>query len=163
MGQYAIWVGTLLAFNQPLILVTEPGKEEEAILRLARVGFENVLGVLQGGIDSWPHRLNTITSVDPEKFLHEAQGKLIIDVRTAEEFNAGHVEGAKHLTLSGMPANLKKLKKNDTYLIYCAGGYRSMIAASIMQKENFSNVINSGGGFNAIKQVGVQSINQVPQ
>lgn len=155
-GQYAVWVGTLIDINAPLVLVTEPDQEEEAILRLARVGYENVKGFLKGGIAAWDEELETISSVEPEKVAELLKkGNTIVDVRKHGEYNTGHVKDAQFVTLSDMPGNLKGLDKNATYLVHCAGGYRSMIAASIMKREGFREPKNVYGGFGAIKQTDV--------
>ncbi|UII27711.1 MBL fold metallo-hydrolase [Fulvivirga maritima] len=151
-GQYAVWVGSLLNINQPLVLVSEEGMEEEAIIRLARVGYENVKGYLAGGISSWNESLDTVESVSPKqvKLTNE-----ILDVRKGGEFNNGHIEGAQLVTLSEMPANLEGLDKDKTYYVHCAGGYRSMIASSLMKRAGFKNPINVYGGFKAMEEAGL--------
>lgn len=155
-GQYAVWVGTLIDINQPLVLVTEEGKEEEAVLRLARVGYENVKGYLKGGIAGWDEELDRISSIEPEDVASELEsGNMVLDVRKPGEYNAAHIKNAGFMTLSDMPQNLKHLDKDKRYLVHCAGGYRSMIAASIMKKEGFKNPVNVYGGFGAIKQTDV--------
>lgn len=155
-GQYAVWVGTLININDPLVLVTEPGKEEEAVLRLARIGYENVKGYLKGGIEAWDEPLEKIQSIEPEKVAAEIKkGSVVIDVRKHGEFNTAHIKDAKFLTLADMPENLTGLDKDKPYLVHCAGGYRSMVAASIMKKEGFKTPINVYGGFGAIQQTNV--------
>ncbi|ELR71270.1 Metallo-beta-lactamase family protein [Fulvivirga imtechensis AK7] len=159
-GQYAVWVGTLININDPLILVTEPGKEEEAVLRLARIGYENVKGFLKGGIEAWVEPLERIQSIEPEKVASRIKkGSVVLDVRKHGEFNTAHIKDALFITLAEMPDNLSGLDKEKDYLVHCAGGYRSMIAASIMKKEGFKNPINVYGGFGAIQQtnIGIES------
>ncbi|MBL3655058.1 MBL fold metallo-hydrolase [Fulvivirga sediminis] len=151
-GQYAVWVGSLFHINQPLVLVTEEGMEEEAVIRLARVGYENVKGYLAGGIKNWPESLDNIESIMPEKVKLSSE---ILDVRKVGEFNNGHIEGAQLLTLSEMPTNLQALDKDKTYFVHCAGGYRSMIAASLMKKNGFRHPINVYGGFKAMEEAGL--------
>jgi glyoxylase-like metal-dependent hydrolase (beta-lactamase superfamily II)/rhodanese-related sulfurtransferase len=157
-GQFAVWVGTLVDIKQALLLITDPGKESESILRLARVGFENVVGYLQGGIESWKESLETIKSIQP----HEMNGLMktaeVIDVRKPGEWSAGHVRGAAFLTLANMPANLEALNKSKPYLVYCGGGYRSMTAISLMRKNGFHNLTNIYGGFGAISQAGIEVV-----
>lgn len=155
-GQYAVWVGTLIDIRQPLVLVIDPGMEEEAILRLARVGYENVKGYLKGGIASWQDTLDTIRSIEPQEVATQLKsGKAILDVRKPGEFESAHIKGAHFMTLSEMPANLKGIDKEKSYFVHCAGGYRSMIAASIMKREGFKDPVNVYGGFGAIKETGV--------
>lgn len=161
-GQYAVWVGTLIDINQPLVLIVEPGMEEEAILRLARVGYENVKGYLKDGIENWDgelEKVNSINASDVAAFLQK--GDAVIDIRKPGEFNTAHIKGAEFITLSDMPGNLKGLDKAKDYVVHCAGGYRSMIAASIMKKEGFRNPINVYGGFGAIKDTGVEIESEV--
>lgn len=156
-GQYAVWVGTLIDIDQPLVLIVEPGMEEEAILRLARVGYENVRGYLKGGFENWDEELekvNSINASDVAEFMEK--GDIVIDIRKPGEFNTAHIKGAAFITLSEMPGNLKGLDKEKDYVVHCAGGYRSMIAASIMKREGFKNPINVYGGFGAIKDTGVE-------
>lgn len=154
-GQYAVWVGTLIDIKKPLVLICDEGKEEEAILRLARVGYENVKGFLAGGIDTWDEPLDTINSIYPEQ-ISEYNGAGIVDVRKPGEFANGHVKGAHFVTLSGMPENLNDLDKNQPYLVHCAGGYRSMIAASIMKSKGFTSPINVYGGYGKIQETDVE-------
>jgi hydroxyacylglutathione hydrolase len=155
-GQFAVWVGTLIDITKNLVLITEHGQEEEAILRLARVGYEKVSGFLKGGIESWNENLDTITSVNAE----EAKGDLkkgfeVLDVRKHGEWAAGHLEQAKFLPLTDFPDNFKALDKSKTYIVHCGGGYRSMTAISIMKNHGFKNLINVYGGFGAMEKAGL--------
>lgn len=151
-GQYAVWVGTLIDINQPLVLVTEKGKEEESVLRLARVGYENVIGYLEGGIDTWDGKRERIESIAPEDL---QSGIEILDTRKPGEWQLCHAKNAVFVQLADMPANLAGLDKNKTYYIHCAGGYRSMIACSLMKREGFINPVNVYGGFAAMQKAGV--------
>jgi glyoxylase-like metal-dependent hydrolase (beta-lactamase superfamily II)/rhodanese-related sulfurtransferase len=151
-GQYAVWVGTLIDIRQPLVLVTEVGKEEESILRLARVGYEKVIGYLAGGIDSWDDKKEGVESVWPEAM---QPGIEILDTRKPGEWNVCHARDAQFIPLADMPANLKGLDKNKTYYVHCAGGYRSMIACSLMKREGFKHPVNVYGGFAAMQKAGV--------
>lgn len=156
-GQYAIWAGTLVDINQPLVLVTMEGEERNSILRLARVGFENVKGYLQGGIDSWKEKLETVKSIAAEDMKLEMQnGCEIMDVRKPGEWAVAHVKSATFLPLAEMPGNLKGLDKNKSYIVHCGGGYRSMTAISIMKRNGFKNLINVYGGFGSIQNAGVE-------
>jgi len=158
-GQYAIWTGTLININQPLVLVTEEGKEQESILRLARVGYENIIGYLKGGISSWNKKLDDVKSISASDMKGEmAKGIEVIDVRKPGEFNVSHVKDATFLPLSGMPTNLESLDKTKPYLVHCGGGYRSMTAISLMKREGFTDLKNIYGGFGAIQSAGVEVV-----
>ncbi len=160
-GQYAVWVGTLIDINQPLVLVTDPEKEEEAILRLARVGYENVIGYLKGGVASWPDKLKTIKSIVAEDMQTEMRaGADVIDVRKPGEWSSGHLKDAAFYPLADMPRNLNELDKNKPYVVHCGGGYRSMIAISLMRKQGFTNLINVYGGFGAMVNAGMEMISE---
>ncbi|MBS1506783.1 MAG: MBL fold metallo-hydrolase [Bacteroidetes bacterium] len=159
-GQFAIWVGTLVNIQQPLLLVTPPGKESETVLRLARVGFENVVGYLNGGIASWKNSLETIHSVQPTEMKALMKSAEVIDVRKPGEWNVSHVKGASFLTLANMPANLAPLNKAKPYIVYCGGGYRSMTAISLMKRNGFNNLTNIYGGFGAISNAGIEVVTE---
>lgn len=159
-GQFAIWVGTLVNIQQPLLLVTPPGKESETVLRLARVGFENVRGYLHGGIASWKDNLETIKSVQPEEMKALMKSAEVIDVRKPGEWSTSHVKGASFLTLANMPGNLASLNKAKPYIVYCGGGYRSMTAISLMRRNGFTNLTNIYGGFGAISKAGVEVVTE---
>lgn len=160
-GQFAIWVGTLIDIKRPLVIVAAPGKEAESILRLARVGYENVKGYLNGGTITWKaigEKLETLPSVSPEAFAAVANsGKtVVLDVRKPSEFENGHVAGANNIELAELYIGMKTLDKNLSYHIYCAGGYRSMIAASIVKAAGFNNITNVSGGYGKIKGTGIK-------
>lgn len=156
-GQYAVWVGSLIPIDREIVLITEPGKEHESVLRLARVGFENVLGYLEGGVETWEKSgkaVQTVTSIEPEEMLKYADiGYEILDVRRSTEAETEHVSGAINISLVDLENRLEELDKDGKYLVHCAGGYRSMIAASILTNSGFKNLINIHGGFSKIKQV----------
>jgi glyoxylase-like metal-dependent hydrolase (beta-lactamase superfamily II)/rhodanese-related sulfurtransferase len=154
-GSYAVWIGTLIDIHRPLVFVTEEGKEYESILRAARVGYENVKGYLKGGIRAWieaGNPIDKIKSITSHEFAMQIKTRKenILDVRKKSEFDASHVKGAQHIELALLPKNLNKLNKNSKYFVHCAGGYRSMIAASIMKANGIENVINVYGGFQQI-------------
>ena len=155
-GQYAVWVGTLLNINQAIVLVTEPGGEKESVLRLARVGFENVKGYLENGTAAWEaagRKLQQVDSVSAEevKPLME-QGYTVLDVRRNTEAQTEHVAGALNVPLKDLQERISELDPNANYLVHCAGGYRSMIASSILKQEGFDNFRNVHGGFDQIKE-----------
>jgi len=156
-GTYAQWVGTLVDINRPLVIVADEGKEEESIGRLARVGYEKVKGYLKGGMKAWTdagNKVETVRSITPEEFAERAKknGCGILDVRRPGEFSDSHVKGAEHITLAELQSQLPKIDKNKLYLVYCAGGYRSMIASSILAANGYKNIINVYCGFNKIRE-----------
>lgn len=160
-GQYAIWAGTLIDIHQPIVLVTKEGEERNSILRLARVGFENVKGYLQGGISSWKEKLDTVKSIAAEDMKLEMQGGCeIMDVRKPGEWAVAHVKGASFLPLAEMPDNFKNLDKSKTYIVHCGGGYRSMTAISLMKREGFEKLINVYGGFGSIQKAGIDVVTE---
>ncbi|MEP6735809.1 MAG: MBL fold metallo-hydrolase [Chryseolinea sp.] len=150
-GQFAIWVGTLIDISKPLILITIAGKERETVLRLARVGYENVQGYLNGGVEAYDARLEKVKSLSGESIAKEiANGASILDVRKHGEWNVSHIKGATFLPLSEFPSNLTHLDINATYIVHCGGGYRSMTAISIMKNHGFKNLLNVHGGFETL-------------
>lgn len=160
-GQYAVWVGTLIDIKQPLILVTDPGKESEAILRLARVGYENVVGYLEGGVKSWDSKLDKVKSITAEQMKLEVdKGVSVLDVRKPGEWQVSHLKEAQFIPLAGMPKNTEDLSKEKPHIVHCGGGYRSMIAISMMKKQGFKNLINVYGGFGAMVNAGMQVVTE---
>lgn len=161
-GQYAVWVGTLLDINQPLVLVTEEGKEEEAVLRLARVGYENVVGCLKGSVNAWDGKLDTVETISPEQMRAElAKGVQVLDVRKPGEWEVSHLKGATFLPLSNILKNTDELAKSNPYLVHCAGGYRSMIAISMLKKLGFTGrLVNIQGGFGAMVTAGLPVVTE---
>ena len=162
-GQYAVWVGSLIPIDKALVLITEPGKEHESVLRLARVGFENVVGYLEGGVKTWEKSgkaVQTVTSIEPEEMMdYIHQGYELLDVRRSTEAETEHVSGAINISLVELENRLNELDKNQKYVLHCAGGYRSMIASSMLINNGFKNILNIHGGFGKIKNVeGVEFI-----
>ena len=146
-GSYAIWAGTLIEIHQPIVVVAPAGKEKESIVRLARVGFENVKGYLDGGIMGWQNSGNKtemVSSIDPENFAEKIKdsSKEILDVRRDGEFDSSHVKKSRHIPLAELNSRINELNPDKEYLIYCRTGYRSMIAASLMRKKGIRNVVN---------------------
>jgi hydroxyacylglutathione hydrolase len=162
-GTFAIWAGTLIDIDTPLLIVAEEGKEEESIKRLARVGFENVKGFLQGGFKTWADSAEPtekIQSITPEEFckFREQHGYMVLDVRKPGEFETEHVQHAVPVTLSELESHIKQLKPAKEYLVHCAGGYRSMIASSILKRNGIHNFKNVLGGMSKIKEAGAPVI-----
>jgi glyoxylase-like metal-dependent hydrolase (beta-lactamase superfamily II)/rhodanese-related sulfurtransferase len=156
-GDFAPWVGTLITdIQQPILFVAEEGLEKEVITRLSRVGYDNVLGYLAGGIEAWKaagKETDSIESISPEEFRNIfLEGDVtVIDVRKNAEFEAEHLVNAENIPLAYISENMAEFSKKATNFIHCAGGYRSMIAASILKSRGFDNVVNVEGGIGAIK------------
>lgn len=161
-GQYAVWVGTLIDIKQPLVLIAEPGHEEEAVLRLARVGYENVIGFLKGGVASWDGKLDQVRSIAAEDIKEEMKsGVKVLDVRKPGEWAASHLKGATFTPLADFPNVLESLSKQNPYIVHCAGGYRSMIAISLMKRAGFTgNILNVYGGFGALQNTDVEVVTE---
>lgn len=160
-GQFAVWVGTLLDINQPMVLVTSTGKEAETILRLARVGYENVKGFLKGGIGSWTGPLDNVTSITAEQMKEAVKTDVtVLDVRKPGEWSTSHLKDAEFVPLADMPDNLESLDKQKKYIVHCAGGYRSMTAVSIMKIHGFKNLMNVYGGFGAMQTAGMEVVTE---
>jgi hydroxyacylglutathione hydrolase len=158
-GQFAVWVGTLIDINKNILLITEPGKEAETVLRLARVGYEKVLGYLDGGIAAWTDKLETVKSITASEMKDEVRkGMQVLDVRKHSEWSISHLKNATFKPLSEFPDNIDKLDKNKPYIVHCGGGYRSMTAISIMKNHGFKNLINVYGGFGAMQQAGLEIV-----
>lgn len=160
-GGFAPWVGALIPdLKQDLLIITEPGKEEEVVTRLARVGYDHTIGYLNGGFDAWlasGKEMDSVTSVSAADFAEKFQsGELeVIDVRKPDEFASGHIETAKNLPLDYINDLMAEFPKDKTLYIHCAGGYRSMIAASILKSRGVDDVINIEGGFGAVSKTNV--------
>lgn len=155
-GTFAPWVGALIKdITQPILLVTEIGDEETAITRLSRVGFDNVLGYLEGGFNSWREaskEIDTIVSVLPKTLEQNNQDNLLIfDVRKPGEFLSEHIVFAKNTPLDFLNNHIDEFPTNTPFYVHCAGGYRSVIAASILKARGFHKIIDISGGFDAIK------------
>lgn len=156
-GNFAPWVGALIPdIKQPIVLVTEPGREQEVITRMARVGFDHTLGYLKGGFQAWEiagKEVDTIRSVTPAE-LAEVAERTILDVRRKSEYDAQHIEGAENIPLDYINNHMPQIDKDKTYYVHCAGGYRSMIFTSILRARGYRNLIDVKGGFKEIDQSG---------
>jgi glyoxylase-like metal-dependent hydrolase (beta-lactamase superfamily II)/rhodanese-related sulfurtransferase len=161
-GTFAPWVGALiLDFKQPILLITPENKEEETIKRLARVGYDATIGYLDGGIDSWKKagfELDSVNCISAETLEDKLKEEItIFDVRKPGEFTAEHLNEAPSTPLDFLNDHLSEFPKDKDFYLFCAGGYRSMIAASILKARGYDNVINVNGGFNAIKKTGIKT------
>ena len=154
-GGFAPWVGSVLKdITTKLLLVCDPGQEREAIMRLSRVGFDNTLGYLNGGINTWKdsgNKLNTIGTISSDE-LEEAlvEGISLIDVRACGERKNGHLSNSISIPLNTIHYNLGGINMSEKHYIHCAGGYRSMIACSIMKRMGYDSLVDVAGGFGAI-------------
>ena len=161
-GSFAPWVGALIAdVKQPLLLVTEPDREEEAITRLSRVGFDNTLGYLKGGFEAWKKaamEYDTVSSVTAATFKQEVEkgNQPVFDVRKESEYLSEHVVDASNTPLDFLNDHLSEFPDKIPFFVHCAGGYRSMIAASILKSRGIHNLIDVKGGFKAIKESGAK-------
>ncbi|UAB82607.1 MBL fold metallo-hydrolase [Zunongwangia sp. SCSIO 43204] len=156
-GSFAPWVGEMIPdLEMPILLVTEDGKEEEAITRLSRVGYDNTQGYLADGLKSWEaagNEIDAVNRITAEELQQKMKGDLvIIDVRKKSEFESEHVEGAVNIPLNQINQHLEKFPKEQEFVLHCAGGYRSMIAASILQQRGWSQLTDVIDGFKAIKE-----------
>lgn len=143
--------------EQQILLVTEPGREEEVVIRLARVGYDHAIGFLKGGFDSWKaagKEIDQIESVDAVSMAALVKEKAlpILDVRKASEYGSEHIISAENAPLDYINDSMSLIDKNKTYLVHCAGGYRSMIFISVLKARGFDNLINVNGGFSKIKK-----------
>lgn len=157
-GSFAVWVGSLVTdIKQNILIVAEPGREQEVITRLARVGYDHCIGFLKGGFDSWKNagkKTESIVSIDVATFgeIEKKKPEInIVDVRKKSEFDSEHIENAINAPLDYINDSMLLLDKNKTYYIHCAGGYRSMIFISILKARGYEQLINIAGGFGAIK------------
>jgi glyoxylase-like metal-dependent hydrolase (beta-lactamase superfamily II)/rhodanese-related sulfurtransferase len=160
-GSFAPWVGALVPdLKQTLLIVTDSGREEEVVTRLARVGYDHSIGYLEGGFANWKaagNEVDTITSVSADDFAktYSADQPTVIDVRKPSEFEAEHIEGGKNLPLDFISELMAEFPGEGPMYVHCAGGYRSMIASSILKSRGFDNVVNIEGGYGAMVQAGV--------
>lgn len=167
-GTFAVWVGTVIDINKDLIIVAPEGKEEESILRLARVGYERVLGFLEGGIESWiaaGKNTNTVKSIEPFQFADIVAGgnANVLDVRKLSEAEAGHVKNAAIIPLADLNQQFSSIPKNKTVYIHCAGGYRSMIASSMLKAQGYENIVNVHEGWSKIKTTDIPIATGLPE
>jgi glyoxylase-like metal-dependent hydrolase (beta-lactamase superfamily II)/rhodanese-related sulfurtransferase len=159
-GRFAEWAGSLLPFDKPLLLVSDPGKEKESIIRLARVGLDKVEGYLEGGYPTWKNageESDLIINVDPDELMMDIPfdpNLVIIDVRKPVEYAEGHLSQALNIPLGEMtdPGSMANLDERHNLYVHCAGGYRSIIASSLLKRQGFHNLRNVAGGWDKIKE-----------
>jgi hydroxyacylglutathione hydrolase len=159
-GRFAEWAGSLLSFDSPMLLVTDPGKEKESIIRLARVGLDKVQGFLDGGYESWKRsgeESDIIINVEADELMMDLpfdENLVVVDVRKPNEFAEGHLKEAINLPLSDLvdPVNMANIDDHHNLYVHCAGGYRSVIASSLLKRQGIHNLRNVSGGFNKIKE-----------
>ena len=159
-GRFAEWAGSLLSFDSPMLLVTDPGKEKESIVRLARVGFDKIMGYLDGSYEAWKNageEIDMVIDVEADELLMDMRhdDKLVVlDVRKETEFADGHLKDALNIPLQELrdPGNMATLEEDQNIYVHCGGGYRSVIAASLMKKQGFHNLRNVIGGWGKIKK-----------
>ena len=168
-GDFAPWVGALIGdVKQEIVLVTDQGMEEEVITRLSRVGFDHVLGFLEGGFDAWKNagkEVDTVHRISATEFEQEfsTENSSVIDVRKESEYAAEHIDNAFCKPLADINDWTKDIQPNEHFFLHCAGGYRSMIAASILQARGYRNFTEIEGGFNAIAKTSIPTSDFVCQ
>lgn len=156
---FAPWMGVLIEdLEAPILMIADEGREEEVITRMARVGYDNPVGFLKGGVSAWVADGNPVESMEnvtPEDFAkrYTTEGLDVLDVRKKSEFDSQHLDGAENFPLDFIYKNIDQLDKNKSYVVHCAGGYRSVAAASIMKKYGIKDVTNVLGGFNQMKVI----------
>lgn len=159
-GRFAEWAGSLLPFDTPIVLITEPGQEKETIVRMARVGFSTVVGYLDGGYETWKNageEIDMIIDIDADELMMDIphdKNLVVIDVRRPTEYADGHLKDALNITLSEMtdPLSMANLEDEQNLYVHCAGGYRSVIASSLLKRQGFQNLRNVAGGWGKIKE-----------
>jgi glyoxylase-like metal-dependent hydrolase (beta-lactamase superfamily II)/rhodanese-related sulfurtransferase len=166
-GSFAPWVGAILEdIKTPILIISPNGREKETITRLARVGFDNSLGYLKGGINNWissgriTEKINTISVFDFEK-IYKKEELLIYDVRKKDEFYNESLPGSINLSLNDIKTNLNKFSKNNKFYIHCRTGYRSVIASSYLKSKGFKNFVNIESGFEGIKKTKIKVKNLI--
>lgn len=160
-GNFAPWVGALIRdVKQPLLLIAPEGREEETIMRLSRVGFDNALGYLKGGIESWKtagFETDSIESISPEEFASEVtDDSIVVDARKPGEFNPEHLEYAKNIPLDNVNERFSEIPKEEKFYLHCAGGYRSVIMISILKSRGYHGAINIEKGMSGIRNTGLK-------
>ena len=159
-GRFAEWAGSLLPFDKPMILLTEEGKEEETVVRLARVGFDKIQGYVKGGFEAWQNageKVDMIVDIEADELAMDIPhdpNLIVVDVRKETEFGDGHVKDAMNVPLTEMTdiANIAQFEDNQNLYVHCAGGYRSVIAASLLKRQGIHNLRNVIGGWGKIKE-----------
>lgn len=159
-GRFAEWAGSILSFSKPMLLITEPGKEEESVVRLARVGFSKIEGYLDGSFEAWNkanEKIDMIINVEADELAMDIpydSNLQVVDVRRETEFADGHVKNAMNMPLNEMTdvALIAGFEENQNLYVHCGGGYRSVIACSLMKSHGLHNLRNIVGGWEKIKE-----------
>ncbi len=159
-GRFAEWAGSLLPFNEPIVLITDAGKEKESVIRLARVGFDKLQGCLDGGFDAWKNAgepVDMIINIEADELAMDLpfdEHLVVVDVRKPTEYADGHVVDAVNIPLETMtdPGSMANINDDDNLYVHCAGGYRSIIAASLLKRQGIHNLRNISGGYAKIKE-----------
>lgn len=161
-GSFAPWVGAMIPdIKQKILVIADQGREEEVVTRLARVGYDYTIGHLQGGFQAWKKagketdRIESVTVIEMAELLKKDPSLIVLDVRKASEHFSEHVIGSENIPLDYLNDHLAEIGKDKTYLVHCAGGYRSMIFNSILKSRGYDNLIDVQGGFKAIKESGL--------
>ncbi len=168
-GRFAEWAGSLLPFDKPIVLVTEAGKEKESAIRLARVGFDQMTGYLEGGFETWKaagETVDLVINVEPDEMALDLRfdPKLrVVDVRRETEYGDGHLAEAKNIPLETLtdPGTMAEFNDTDNIYLHCTGGYRSVIACSLFKRQGIHNLRNVNGGWNGIREIqGVEVVKE---
>lgn len=154
---FAMWVGALITdLKTPILFVADPGREEEVVTRLARVGYDFAIGYLEGGFTAWKEadeEVDTVDELTAEAFANSLQSEWnVLDVRKESEYNTQHLIGAQNFPLDFINRNMSRVFADQRYYLHCEGGYRSMIAASILKARGIDKVVNIKGGFKALSE-----------
>jgi rhodanese-related sulfurtransferase len=168
-GQYATWAGTVLDRAKPIVIIAEPGREQEAALRLGRIGFDHVKGYLEGGMAAlatrpdlvWP--TERVSAVDIAAELATADAALLLDVRNPREWSAKHIDGSVNVPLNHLQEKLGEIPRYRRVIVHCAGGYRSSIAASILHQYGFTDLIEMAGGLAAWEAANLPVVREAAQ
>ncbi|MEK6478338.1 MBL fold metallo-hydrolase [Catalinimonas sp. 4WD22] len=166
-GSFAPWVGALIPdLEQPIVFIAPEGREEEVVTRLSRVGYDNTLGYLKGGLQAWKaagKETDSVQSISASEFAEKFNKEElnVLDVRKSSEYQAEHIEGAENFPLDYISENMDKVDKEKTYHLHCAGGYRSMIASSILKSRGYENIVDISGGFKALSETDVPKTDYV--
>lgn len=165
-GSFANWVGTtIIDLKQPILIIAEEGREEEAVKRLARIGFDNTLGYLTGGMKAWMlagREIDAILSISAGELVHKMQKEEVnvVDVRRASEYHSEHIENAINIPLDYLKDSEFKIDKNKTYYVHCRSGYRSMVFISILRAKGYKNLMDVKGGIEAVKENGTFKLSE---
>ena len=156
-GSFAAWVGALITdLKQPILFINEPGREKEVVTRLARVGYDNSIGYLKGGFEAWEtagEDVDKVEEIEADELAQQFNSNMkLLDVRKASEYDAEHLVGADNFPLDFINRNMSQIHANKTYYLYCASGFRSVIAASILKSRGFEDLVNVRGGFKALSE-----------